>query len=113
MLKKWFSNFTGRILLDGQDIRTISNQSLSKIVSYLNENVSLFSWSVRDNISLFREYEEKDFLKAMKQAQVQLDLEREIIDEGRNVSSGEQRRIEIARSLVNAPSVLILDEFVK
>lgn len=112
VLKKWFSNFTGRILLEGQDIRTISNQQLSKMVSYLNENVSLFSWSIHDNISLFREYENKDFVKAIKQAQIELDLERKIIDEGRNVSSGEQRKIEIARSLLNAPSVLIFDEVV-
>ena len=90
----------------------MSNSTLSTVVSYLNENVSLFSGSVKDNVSLFTDYSPVSFQKAIQAAQVRLDLEREINDEGRNISSGEQRRIEIARSLLRSARFLIFDEVV-
>lgn len=76
----------------------------------MNENVSLFSGSVEENISLFREFESDMLDKVVEQAHIELNLNREIIDEGRNVSSGEQRRIEIARSLLKSASIMIFDE---
>lgn len=111
-LKKWFDNCTGCIYVNGKEISELSGDELSKYVSYLNENVSLFSGSVRDNISLFREHSEEAFDSAVSAAHVELDLDRVIVDEGRNVSSGEQRRIEIARSLIDSVNVLIFDEVV-
>lgn len=111
-LKKWFKDCTGSIYVNGKPISDVSGDELSKYVSYLNENVSLFSGSIRENISLFRDYSEEDFVKAVSAAHVELDLDREIADEGRNVSSGEQRRIEIARSLLDSVNVLIFDEVV-
>ena len=111
-LKKWFKDCTGSIYVNGRAISDVSGDELSKYVSYLNENVSLFSGSIRENISLFRNCSEEDFDKAVNAAHVELDLDREIADEGRNVSSGEQRRIEIARSLLDSVNVLIFDEVV-
>lgn len=111
-LKKWYKATSGRILFDGKDVAELKNSDLSKAVSYLNEDVSLFSGTVRDNISLYRQYDEQKFLQAVCEAQVKLNLEREIGDEGNNISSGEQRRIEIARSLLESANVLIFDEVV-
>lgn len=111
-LKKWYKATSGRILFDGKDVTELKNSDLSKAVSYLNEDVSLFSGTVRDNISLYRQYDEQKFLQAVCEAQVKLNLEREIGDEGNNISSGEQRRIEIARSLLESANVLIFDEVV-
>ena len=111
-LKKWFLNCTGTIRINETNIDSLSNSTLSTVVSYLNENVSLFSGSVKDNVSLFTDYSPDSFQKAIQAAQVHLDLEREINDEGRNISSGEQRRIEIARSLLRSARFLIFDEVV-
>lgn len=111
-LKKWFPQCKGKITVDGREISSLDNDRLSKSVSYMNENVSLFSGSVRDNVALFRQYSQEDFERAIQAAQIQLDLDREICDEGRNISSGEQRRIEIARSLLESVGVLIFDEVV-
>lgn len=111
-LKKWFHNCTGTIRINETNIDSLSNSTLSTVVSYLNENVSLFSGSVKDNVSLFTDYSPVSFQKAIQAAQVRLDLEREINDEGRNISSGEQRRIEIARSLLRSARFLIFDEVV-
>ena len=111
-LKKWYNNLSGEILVNGKNITEISNKEISRFVSYLNENVSLFSGSVKDNIVLFKERTYEIFEKALETAQIKLDINREINDEGRNISSGEQRRIEIARSLMEDVNVLIFDEVV-
>lgn len=111
-LKKWYGTNEGEILVNGEPVTNINNDMLSQCISYLNENVSLFSGSVRDNITLFREYSPDIFEKAVDGAQIKLDLERIVNDEGRNISSGEQRRIEIARSLLSSVRMIIFDEVV-
>ncbi len=111
-LKKWFSHVEGSITIGGRDIRGMQSSEISRYVSYLNENVSLFSDSVRENITLYRDVPPDRFSQAVQDAQIHLDLERTISDEGRNISSGERRRIEVARSLVEAVPVLVFDEVV-
>ena len=111
-LKKWYGSFPGTIFVNETDIGDIDNNSLSHIVSYMNENVCFFSGSVRDNITLFRECNDGFLNQAVADAQVRLDLDREIKGDGTNISSGEQRRIEIARSLLSSVKVLIFDEVV-
>lgn len=111
-LKKWFPNCQGKILLGGQNICSLRNEEISRIVSYLNEKVSLFSGSIRENISLFRSCSPESFQWAVDSAHVTLDLERMVKDEGENISSGEQRRIEIARSLLRSIQVMIFDEVI-
>ncbi len=111
-LKKWYKPTHGRITLHGQDIAELRSSDMSSLISYLNEDVSLFSGTVRENISLFRQFNDNAFDKAVSEAHVKLDMKREIGDEGMNVSSGEQRRIEIARSLLESAKVLIFDEVV-
>lgn len=112
VLKKWYPQCQGVITIDGAAVSSLDNGQLSHAVSYMNENVSLFSGTVRDNVSLFRAYPPEAFDRAVRDAQVRLNLTREIGDEGRNISSGEQRRIEIARSLLDSVGVLIFDEVV-
>lgn len=111
-LKKWFADVRGTIEIGGVNVQTLSDEASSRAVSYLNENVSLFTGSVRDNITFFSEENENAFLQAISDARMELNPDREIGDEGRNVSSGEQRRIEIARSLFSSAHILIFDEVV-
>ncbi len=111
-LKKWHNKYAGTISVQGIDIRSLSSKTLSRYVSYMNENVSLFSGSVKDNITLFRSYYPDLLKKAASSAQINLNLHRVIGDEGRNISSGEQRRIEIARSLLFDVNILIFDEVI-
>ena len=58
------------------------------------------------------EYSEEELQKAVENAQMNLNIDREINDCGTNISSGEQRRIEIARSILRNVKVLIFDEVV-
>lgn len=111
-LKKQIQQTNGQVFIGNRPVSSISNRELSRIVSYLNENVSLFSGLVRDNITLSRATDQVRFDRAVANAKVNVDLDREIIDGGINVSSGEQRRIEIARSLFDSVSILVFDEVV-
>ena len=112
ILKKWHRNHTGTITVNDKSIMELSGKQLSGLVSYLNENVLLFSGTVKDNIVLFRQYTDDAFQRAVCESHMALNLNREIVDEGRNISSGEQRRIEIARSLLGDSPVLIFDEVI-
>lgn len=111
-LKKQISQAGGEIYIGDRPLSSIDNCELSHIVSYLSENVSLFSGSVRDNITLFRDNNQARLDYAAANAKVNIDLDREVVDGGINISSGEQRRIEIARNLFDSVNVLIFDEIV-
>lgn len=111
-LKRWFKSYKGKILINNKDISELSNNELSHIVSYLNESVSVFSGTVKDNILLFRDIENKKLEEVVSAAHVELYMNKIVNDEGRNISSGEQRRIEIARSLIESVKVLVFDEVV-
>ena len=50
-LKKWYGTHEGKILVNGESVTNINNGTLSQCISYLNENVSLFSGSVRDIVT--------------------------------------------------------------
>lgn len=111
-LKKQIKQTSGRIFIGNKPLSNIGNRELSRIVSYLNENVSMFSGLVRDNITLSRDNNKVRLDNAVTNAKVNVDLDREIADGGNNISSGEQRRIEIARSLFDSVNILIFDEVV-
>ncbi len=111
-LKKQLKVSDGNISIGDVNVNDLSNEDVSDMVSYLNENVSLFSGTVKDNITFFKDYSEDELSNAVKNAQMNLSIDREIIDCGTNISSGEQRRIEIARSILKNVKILVFDEVV-
>ena len=112
LLNNLHSQYTGVITIGNQDVRDLSSIQVSKYMSYLRENVSFLSETVKNNITLFRENSESDLQNALDLAKINIAIEREINDEGKNISSGEQRRIEIARSLLHSTDVLVFDEVI-
>jgi len=112
ILKKFQSGYTGNIRINDILLADMDNAVLSKYVSYLNENVSLLSGVIKDNILLYRQYSEEDLRNAINKARINIDVNRIISESGNNVSSGEKRRIEIARSLLAFTPVIIFDEVV-
>lgn len=111
-LKKRFKNYKGQILINGTELRDVSNSELSDLISYLNESVSIFSGSIEDNITFWRTVSKERYSNAIKDAHIELDSQRIIGEDGFNISSGEQRRIEIARSLISPAKLMVFDEVV-
>ena len=110
LLKRSQEDFEGAIRINGKDIHSFSYSSLANIVSYINESVSLICDTVRQNITLYRDIPEEQLQAVVKQVGLKVNLDRVVRDGERNLSSGETRRIEIARSLINRASVIIYDE---
>lgn len=111
-LKKRIPAYSGDILINGVSFNDLSNSELCLCVSYLNEKVSLLSGKISENITLYRDVDQEQFKNAIEKAQVNLDLNRNIIDGGVNISSGEQRRIEVARSLIESVDFIVFDEVI-
>lgn len=112
LLKRMYGNYTGRISIGGLDISKMSYDTLGGYTSYLNEDVNVYSASVKENITLFRDVDEEILDKAITTAHVEVELDRQIRDNGSNISSGEKRRIEIARTLVQNTPVIVFDEVI-
>lgn len=112
LLKRMYGNYTGTISVGGIDIAKMSYETLGGYSSYLNEDVNVYSASVRENITLFRNVSEETLSRAVSIAHVEVDLDRQIRDNGSNISSGEKRRIEIARTLVQNTPIIVFDEVI-
>ena len=112
LLKKTYDTYTGGIYINDTDIAEMPHEALSDCSSYLNEDVSVYSATVKENIELFRDVDESQLSKAISVAQVKVDLDRKLKDNGSNISSGEKRRIEIARTLVKNTPIIVFDEVI-
>lgn len=111
-LKKQFKDYQGEIRINGIELRDISNSEISKIISYLNENVAIFTGSVENNITFGQTVSQEKYRHAIQDAHVEIESQRTIGEDGYNISSGEQRRIEIARSLLASAPLMVFDEVV-
>lgn len=109
---------SGRILIDGQDITTVSRQDLRSRIGMVLQDAWLFHGTIRDNIAYGRlDATEDEILAAAKATFVDRFVrslpdgyDTVIDEEGSGVSVGERQLITIARAFLADPAMLILDE---
>ncbi len=112
LLKNNYRSYSGTVKLGEHDLQSPEGVGLTRHISYSNETVSLISDTVRNNVTLYRDVDEDRLERATKLAELGVSLDRMVGDNGRFLSSGERRKLEIARALIEEPKVLIFDEVV-
>ncbi|MER7588437.1 ABC transporter ATP-binding protein [Micromonospora sp. NPDC127501] len=108
---------TGRITLDGHDLRELRLASLRRLVGVAFEEPTLFSMSVRENLTLGRPDAGDDEIRAalaLAQADFAYDLPwglaTRVGEQGLSLSGGQRQRLALARAVLGRPAVLVLDD---
>jgi ATP-binding cassette, subfamily B, bacterial len=107
----------GRVTLDGVDVRDLPLAQLRGIVAVAFEEATLFSMSVRENLTLGRpDATDADIAEALRVAQAEFvhdlpwGLDTRIGEQGLSLSGGQRQRLALARAVLGRPSVLVLDD---
>ncbi len=108
-------DYEGEILFDGNELRDIDSASLYDIVSIVQQNVFVFNSTVKDNITMFRDFTEEELRDAVNMSGLAPFIAERGKDyacgeNGNGLSGGERQRISIARCLLRGTPVMLVDE---
>ena len=118
LLFRFYDVTGGRILIDGQDIRDVTQKSLRAAIGMVPQDTVLFNDTIRYNIRYGRwEASDAEVEEAARLAQIDgfirmspKGYETEVGERGLKLSGGEKQRVAIARTILKAPPILLLDE---
>ncbi|HET9537090.1 MAG TPA: ABC transporter ATP-binding protein [Mesorhizobium sp.] len=123
LLLRFYDLEKGRILIDGQDIATVTQDSLRAHIGMVTQDTSLLHRSVRDNIlygrpdaieemvvEAARRAEALDFIDALSDPKGRKGFDAHVGERGVKLSGGQRQRIAIARVMLKDAPILILDE---
>jgi ATP-binding cassette subfamily B protein len=118
LIPRFYDVTQGRILIDGQDVRQVTQDSLLGRIGVVPQESVLFSGTVRENIRYGRAgASDEEVIAAAQAAQAHVFIlelpsgyETRVEERGVNLSGGQKQRIAIARALLTQPDILILDD---
>ncbi|MDR3497268.1 MAG: ABC transporter ATP-binding protein/permease [Ancalomicrobiaceae bacterium] len=118
LLFRFYDVASGRIVIDGQDIRDVRQASLRRNIGMVPQDTVLFNDTIRYNIRYGRpDASDEEVVEAARLAQIADFIEQlpqgydtEVGERGLKLSGGEKQRVAIARTILKAPPILMLDE---
>ncbi|MFN9652247.1 MAG: ABC transporter ATP-binding protein [Chitinophagales bacterium] len=118
LLIKFYQNYQGEILLDGKPLENYSSSFVREQISYIPQDVFLFSDTVKNNIAFNTdEYIEVDVLNSAKDAQIHNEVlqfkdgyDTMVGERGITLSGGQKQRISIARALIKPSPIYLFDD---
>jgi ATP-binding cassette, subfamily B, multidrug efflux pump len=117
LLCRLYEPTKGRILVDGVDIKNITQAELRRYLGVILQDGFLFAGDVRTNITLGESYTEAEILHAARSTnidrfitQLPQGYDTQLRERGANLSAGQKQLIAFARSVIRNPRILVLDE---
>ena len=120
LIPRFYDVTGGKILIDGQDVRSVTLRSLREAIGVVQQDVYLFSGTIRDNIAYGKpDASDEEIIAAAKRANIHdfiMELPQQyetfVGERGARLSGGQKQRISIARALLKNAPILILDDSV-
>ena len=117
LFRKYYNPSKGTILIDGHDLKDVKREDYYKLIGNIEQQVFIFEDTVRNNLTLYKDYPEEEIEAAIEAAgltefvrRLPNGLDTVIYDNGKNISGGERSRLVIARALLGKAKILLMDE---